>query len=167
MKRQPKAQPDSKPYSHYKEIVEAHWPEGAKYKHAMYIALTGSDEPKEDWTTPEGTNDAIDDLMATTFIPDLQVWEIPHRFFATPFGEIVLRAFLRANEREWISIKDARVILDTNSFTAVKSLVHTGTIRCVPNPWPPAWHKTSILVNREDTVEAARRKLKKQREAKK
>ena len=166
MKQQPKAQPDKLPYSHYRDIVMAHWPEGAPAHAATGIAQAASDEPST-WLTPDAINAAIDALMATSFIPDLKMWEIPHRFFATPFGEIVLRAFLRANEREWIPIKDARIILDTNSFTAVKSLVNTGTIRCVPNPWPPAWHKTSILVNREDTVEAARRKLNKQREAKK
>lgn len=165
MKQQPKAQPDKLPYSQCKEVVRNNWE--TDDKHAYHLAIAGSDETKDNWPSADAINAAIDALLATSFIPDLKMWEIPHRFFATPFGEIVLRAFLRANEREWISIKDARIILDTNSFTAVKSLVNTGTIRCVPNPWPPAWHKTSILVNREDTVEAARRKLKKQREAKK
>lgn len=167
MKQQPKAQPDKLPYSHYEDIVEKNWPLQTTNRQAKCIALAGSDEPRSAWPAPDAINAAIDALLATSFIPDLKMWEIPHRFFATPFGEIVLRAFLRANEREWIPIKDARIILDTNSFTAVKSLVNSGTIRCIPNPWPPAWHKYSILVNREDTVEAARRKLKKQREAKK
>lgn len=161
--KQPKTQPDKLPYSHYKGIVDMHWPRGATTEYSWYIALAGSDEPQNTWPTPYNINAGIDALLATTFIPELKIWEIPHRFFATSFGEVVLRAFLRANEREWITIRDARIILDTNSFTAVKSLVNTGTIRCIPNPWPPAWHKTSILVNREDTVEAARRKLKKQR----
>lgn len=123
------------------------------------IRRAASSDPRR-WPPPSETNAAIQTLLdALELLPDLKLWELPERFFASEPGSTILKAYLHANPNEWITIKEAKTILGLQSYQAVSNLVMRGTLPALPNPEPRRKKIKSVLVQRSAAVRKAYNRL--------
>lgn len=100
----------------------------------------------------ERTNAVIANFLATIAPPglnDMQLTEMPIRWFGTDIGDVTLKRYLAANEGEWITIKEAAKRLNV-AIQNIHQMILSKRIRTLPNPTPPERQGVRTFVSRQD-----------------